>query len=148
MTYLTQRITETSYGVEMKLLNTIAFMIIRDNCILAEKRKLTKKVCPGATAIPGGHVEGNESIEVALKREVHEELGIIVKSFDFVCTLLDRSAEFRKLNYFIVSSWQGEFQNNEAEVLVWIPLNTLDRLDLEVDRLAIKEYLRIYGQYS
>lgn len=130
----------------MKLLNTIAFMIIQNNHILAEKRKLTKRVCPGATAIPGGHVETDETVEIALKREVYEELGIQIKTYKFVCTLLHRSAEFRKLNYFVVETWQGAFQNNEAEALVWIPLDTLDKLDLKVDRLAVKEYLRVYGQ--
>lgn len=129
----------------MKPLNTIACIIVRDNCILAEKRKLTKRVCPGATAIPGGHVEAGETAEAALVRELREEFGIISEDYDFVCTLLHRSAEFRKLNYFVVNSWQGEFQNNEAEALVWVPLDSLDRLDLDVDRLAVSEYLRLYG---
>lgn len=129
----------------MKPLNTIACIIVRDNCILAEKRKLTKRVCPGATAIPGGHVEAGETAEAALVRELREEFGIISEDYDFVCTLLHRSAEFRKLNYFVVNSWRGEFQNNEAEALVWVPLDSLDRLDLDVDRLAVSEYLRLYG---
>ena len=129
----------------MQLLDTIAYIIVRENHVLAEKRKLTKKVCPGATAIPGGHVEANERLEAALMREIQEELGVTTNDFDFVCTLLHRSAEFRKLNYFVVNSWQGEFQNNEAEALVWIPLDALGELDLDVDRLAVNEYLRVYG---
>jgi 8-oxo-dGTP diphosphatase len=122
----------------MKPLNTIAYMLIQENCVLAEKRKLTKKVCPGKTAIPGGHVEA------ALVRELHEELGIVCEDYVFVCTLLHRSAEFRKLNYFVVNSWQGALENNEADALVWIPLDSLDKLDLDVDRLAVSEYLRVY----
>ncbi len=129
----------------MKPLNTIAFILIQNDHILAEKRKLSKRVCPGAIAIPGGHVEANENEESALKREVYEELGIKLDAYKFVCTLLHRSAEFRKLNYFVIETWQGKFQNNEAEELVWIPLDNLDKLDLKVDRLAVKEYLRVYG---
>ncbi len=130
----------------MKPIDTIAYLIIRENRILAEQRKLTKTVCPGATAIPGGHVEADESLEAALKRELLEELGVTTDDYDFVCSLLHRSAEFRKLNYFVVNSWEGELQNNEADALVWIPLNALDELDLDVDRVAVKEYLRVYGQ--
>ncbi len=131
----------------MKLVETVAYIIIRENRILAEKRKLTKTVCPGATAIPGGHVEAGESLEAALKRELQEELGLTTDDFDFVCALLHRSAEFRKLNYFVVNSWQGEIQNNEADALVWIPLDELEKLDLEVDRLAVSEYHRVYDPH-
>ena len=129
----------------MKPLNTIAYMIIQDHHILAEKRKRTRKVCPGATTIPGGHVEAGETVDAALEREVYEELGVQIGMYEYVCTLLHRSAEFRKLNYFVIRSWNGAFQNNEAEALVWIPLDDLEKLDLEVDRLAVKEYLRVYG---
>lgn len=130
----------------MKVIDTIAYMLIQDGHILAEKRKLTKAVCPGAVSIPGGHVESGETAEEALIREVEEEVGLRVGAYRFVCTLLHKSTEYRKLDYFLVDSWQGEMQNNEAEALLWIPLGGLDDLDLEVDRVAVREYLRVYGE--
>jgi 8-oxo-dGTP pyrophosphatase MutT (NUDIX family) len=63
----------------MELCEGIAFLLIKGNTVLAEKRKLTKKVMPGAIALPSGHLEEGESPEDALQREVSEELGIALR---------------------------------------------------------------------
>jgi mutator protein MutT len=124
------------------LLDCIAFMLIKNQRVLAEKRKLTKKVVPGALALPGGHMEAGEAPEDALCRELREELDILPTSMTYVCTLLHRAQEFRKLHYFVVEDWQGEISNREAEALLWIPLDQVHTFDLDVDRVAISEYLR------
>lgn len=128
----------------MSLLECVVFVLVRDNKVLAEKRKLTKKVVPGAIALPGGHMEEGESPEDALLRELREELGIVANDTTYICTLLHRSQEFRKIHYFAVHQWEGDITNNEAEALLWIPLNELDTLGLDVDRIAISEYRRVY----
>ena len=122
----------------------IAFMLMQNNQVLAEKRKPRKLVMPGAVALPGGHIEPRESPEEALYREVREEIGIIPTEIAYVCTLLHRSREFRKLHYFAVTAWEGEIISQEAESLVWIPLNALETLGLDVDKIAVHEYLRVY----
>jgi len=72
---------------DMRLVECIAFMLIKDGQILAEKRKRTKRVVPGAVALPGGHVEARENPEEALYREIHEEVGIVPIEIAYVCTL-------------------------------------------------------------
>jgi 8-oxo-dGTP diphosphatase len=124
----------------------IACMLIRDGMLLAEKRKLTKTVVPGAVALPGGHLEAGEQPEEALQRELEEELGIAPVEVRYVCTLLHRSQEFRKLHYFVVTQWEGNIRNREAASLMWLPFTALQELDLDVDRLAVAEYLRVYGE--
>jgi mutator protein MutT len=119
-------------------------MFIRDNHVLAERRKRTKQVMPGAVALPGGHLEAGEQPDEALRREIQEELGVIPTDVLYVCTLLHRSQEFRKLHYFAVTRWQGEMDAREAEAVLWIPLTASSSLDLDVDRIAIAEYLRLY----
>ena len=125
------------------LLDCIAFMLIKNQQILAEKRKLTKKVVPGALALPGGHMEAGEAPEDALRRELREELDIRPTSITYICTLLHRAQEFRKLHYFVVEDWQGEISNREAEALLWMPLEQVQKFDLDVDRVAISEYIRL-----
>jgi|RhiMetStandDraft_8_1073273.scaffolds.fasta_scaffold21409_1 mutator protein MutT len=125
------------------LLDCIAFMLIKNQQVLVEKRKLTKKVVPGALALPGGHIEVGEAPEDALRRELREELDIRPTSMTYVCTLLHRAQEFRRLHYFVVEDWQGEISNREAEALLWMPLEQVQKLDLDVDRVAISEYIRL-----
>jgi 8-oxo-dGTP diphosphatase len=98
---------------------------------------------PGALALPSGHLEEGESPEGALQREVREELGIVPRERYYVCTLLHRSQEFRKLHYFAMHRWEGAMANHEADALVWVPFDEVETFDLDVDRIAIGEYLRV-----
>lgn len=125
-------------------LECVAFMLVKDNHVMAEKRKLTKMVVPGAVALPGGHMEDDEHPEDALQRELFEELGIRARRVVYVCTLLHRAEEFRKIHYFAVENWEGEILNREADALLWLSLDELHTLDLAIDRVAVHEYVRVY----
>src|SRR5215469_8733586 len=46
--------------------------------VFLPKRADTKKFLPGKYEIPGGHIDFGEDIELGLKREIKEELGIDV----------------------------------------------------------------------
>ena len=116
-------------------LECVAALILDEGTLLAEERALTKKVMPGAIALPGGHVEPGEKIEDALRRELEEELGIVPLDARYVCTLLHRSKEIRKLHYFAVTRWEGVIGSHEAASLRWLPLDAPHGLDLDVDRL-------------
>ena len=125
-------------------LECVAFMLVKDNHVMAEKRKLTKTLVPGAVALPGGHMEDDDHPEDALQRELLEELGILARRVVYVCTLLHRAEEFRKIHYFAVENWEGAILNREAEALLWLSLDELHTLDLAIDRVAVHEYVRVY----
>ena len=129
----------------MELRDCVAFMLIEDNKILVQKRTLTTLLNPGAIAIPEGHVNPDESWEQALYREAREELGVTLISPRFVCSLLERLSDLYRIHYYAVESWSGQIECHEAESLLWIPLSELERFDLVVDRIAVREYLRVYA---
>lgn len=89
-------------------------------------------------------MEDDERPEDALQRELLEELGIVARSVAYVCTLLHRAEEVRKIHYFAVESWEGEILIREAEALLWLSLNELDTFNLAIDRVAVHEYVRVY----
>ena len=129
----------------MTPLDCVAFILIKGDQVLAEKRKLTKQIDPGAIALPGGHVESGESPEEALYRESLEELGIVPCSIKYVCTLLHRAQELQRIHHFAVEAWEGKIENNEAESLRWVPITESKEFDIDVDRIAMSEYLRVYA---
>jgi len=87
-------------------------------------------------------MEDGEQPEDALQRELREELGVIASRVAYVCTLLHRAEEVRKIHYFAVENWEGEILNREAEALLWLSFDELDTFDLVIDRVAVREYLR------
>jgi 8-oxo-dGTP diphosphatase len=126
----------------------VACLLIAGGNVLAERRRQSEALAPGAVAIPGGHVEAGEEPEAALRRELQEELGVVPRDPRYVCTLLHRSEELRRLHYFVVTQWDGIVTNYEAAALLWVPMNALEGLDFEVDRVAVAEYRRVYATPS
>jgi mutator protein MutT len=122
-------------------LECVAFIIRSGDNILAERRKMTKRLLPGTLALPGGHVDIGESIDDALARELREELGIVATRSRFVCTIDHHAEELRHLHYFAIEAWTGTIENNEAESLHWIALDDPSALDIAVDREALAAYI-------
>ena len=127
-------------------LECVACLLVVDGRVLVEKRSPTKTLAPGLLAIPGGHVEAGEDLENAVRREAREEFGIVVGEVRYVCTLFHRAEEFRRIHYYAVLGWEGAIANHEAESLLWLPLNELERLDFDIDRIAVAELGRSAGR--
>jgi 8-oxo-dGTP diphosphatase len=78
------------------------------------------KVYAGYWEFPGGKVEAGETVEQALRRELHEELGITIGHAEpWQVELVDYPHARVRLHFCKVFEWTGEFQMREQQAMSW-----------------------------
>ena len=78
------------------------------------------KVYAGYWEFPGGKLEAGESVEQALRRELHEELGIEIGAAQpWKTELIDYPHARVRLHFCKVFAWHGEFQMREQQSMAW-----------------------------
>jgi 8-oxo-dGTP diphosphatase len=78
------------------------------------------KVYAGYWEFPGGKLEAGESVEDALRRELHEELGIAIGAAQpWKVEMVDYPHALVRLHFCKVFRWQGEFQMREQQTMAW-----------------------------
>ena len=78
------------------------------------------KVYAGYWEFPGGKVEAGETIEAALRRELHEELGITIgATHPWQVLLMDYPHARVRLHFCKVYDWQGGFEMREGQAMAW-----------------------------
>ena len=78
------------------------------------------KVYAGYWEFPGGKLEAGESVEQALRRELHEELGIEIGAAEpWKIELMDYPHARVRLHFCKVFAWRGEFQMREQQLMAW-----------------------------
>jgi 8-oxo-dGTP diphosphatase len=78
------------------------------------------KVYAGYWEFPGGKLEAGESVEQALRRELHEEIGIDIGAVHAWREIeVDYPHARVRLHFCKVFDWTGEFQMREAQTMAW-----------------------------
>ena len=78
------------------------------------------KVYAGYWEFPGGKFEPGETVEQALRRELHEELGITIGAArPWQQEIVDYPHALVRLHFCKVFDWQGAFEMREGQRMAW-----------------------------
>jgi 8-oxo-dGTP diphosphatase len=107
----------------LKILLVVAVALIdADDRVLIAQRPEGKALA-GLWEFPGGKIDANERPEAALIRELHEELGIVVKE---ACLAPLTFASYAYPDFhllmplYVCRRWEGFVQSREGQALKWV----------------------------
>ena len=112
----------------MKKIEVVAAILHRDGAYFATQRGYGE--FEGMWEFPGGKIEPGESRDVALKREIQEELGVDIVIEDLICTTeYDYSSFHLTMHCYLCSAASGEIELREHKSARWLTAETLDSVE-------------------
>jgi len=107
------------------------------------------KAYAGYWEFPGGKLEAGESPRAALERELHEELGLVVRRAApwLVQTYVYPHAHV-ELNFFRVFSWDGEPVGHDGQAFAWQTPGRFDVAPLLPANTAVLRALLLPSLYA
>ena len=109
----------------MKKIEVVAAILHRDGAYFATQRGYGE--FEGMWEFPGGKIEPGESRDIALKREIQEELGVDIVIEDLICTTeYDYPSFHLTMQCYLCSIASGEIELREHKSALWL---TSDKLE-------------------
>ena len=107
-------------GTNRKVTEVAVGVLIRPDGAFLLTSRPKGKVYEGYWEFPGGKLETGESVQQALRRELHEELGIAIGMAGlWKVELVDYPHALVRLNFCKVTDWRGELQMREGQRFSW-----------------------------
>lgn len=128
----------------MKQIEVVAAIIQREGVYFATQRGYGE--FEGMWEFPGGKIESGESREVALKREIQEELGVDITIENLLCTTeYDYPSFHLTMHCYLCSVASGEIELREHKSVCWLTAETLDSVEwLPADKEVIENIKAYY----
>ena len=129
----------------MKIVLVVAAALVdSDGRVLIAQRPDGKQLA-GQWEFPGGKVEPGETPEMALIRELEEELGIVVKQaclapFVFASHTYDTFHLLMPL--YLIRRWEGEPEAREHKALKWVRPNDMRNYEMPPADLPLVAWLQ------
>jgi len=125
----------------MKQIEVVAVIIQRDGAYFATQRGYGE--FEGMWEFPGGKIEPGESREVALRREIQEELGIDIIIENPLCTTeYDYPSFHLTMHCYLCNIASGEIELREHKSARWLTAETLDSVEwLPADKDVIDKLI-------
>jgi 8-oxo-dGTP diphosphatase len=112
-TLVTRKVTDVAVGVLVRSTDAAFLLTSRP----------TGKPYAGYWEFPGGKLEAGESVFDALKRELHEELGISVEAMShWKQEIFDYPHALVRLHFCRVTQWSGSLEMRENQDHCWSQL--------------------------
>ena len=112
----------------MKKIEVVAAILHRDGAYFATQRGFGE--FEGMWEFPGGKIEPGESPEVALKREIQEELAVDIIIENRLCTTeYDYPSFHLTMHCYLCSIASGEIELREHKSARWLTSETLDSVE-------------------
>jgi mutator protein MutT len=108
--------------------------LVREDRVLLVHRSPNRRAYRGVWDLPGGHVEPGETELAALKREMHEELGVQIAtgSATHLCRLdAGHDGQLVRLSAWLIGQWHGTPANvapDEHDEIRWFQAEELPPL--------------------
>lgn len=129
---------------KFKIFCAVHLILIKDGKILLQRRNNPNKHGYGMLGMPAGHLEANENVYDAFKREMKEELDIDVTSSEIVQVMNLNGDTGVYDAYFFTCEFTGEIKNMEednAKSLEWLDINSdIDKF-MPYQKYALSKYL-------
>ena len=107
-------------GLDRKEVEVVVGVLLRPDGAFLLTSRPSGKVYEGYWEFPGGKVEPGETVEQALRRELHEEIGITIGAVHpWKIERVDYPHALVRLNFCKVFDWQGELQMHEGQAFAW-----------------------------